>query len=77
MLYYDYMAKQKKKRNKPYANASATRPTITRVSAVQRSRPRQWWHDNKRIAKPALIAAGVVIAIIILIVEIIRLTQSA
>ena len=71
------MAKQKKKRNKAYTGSGAaiTRPTVTKVSAVNRGRVKQWWYDNKRIAKPVLIVAGIILAVIILIVEVIRLTQ--
>ena len=71
------MVKQKKKRNKVYSgsDASVTRPTITKVSAVNRGRVGQWWFDNKRIAKPALIASGVVVVIVILTIEAVRLTQ--
>lgn len=71
------MAKQKKKRNKVYSgsDASIARPTITKVSAVNRGKVGQWWFDNKRIAKPVLIASGVAVAIVILVFEIFRLTQ--
>lgn len=69
------MAKQKKKRNKQYkgAGAAATRPTITRIDAVHRSKPQQWWHDNKRIAKPILITTAVIAAIVVIVYELIRL----
>lgn len=69
------MAKQKKKRDKPYkgSGAAVVRPSVTRVSAVNRNRVHQWWVDNKRVAKPVLIAGGVAIVIIILLIEIIRL----
>lgn len=72
------MAKQKKKRTKSYSGSQAavTRPTITRVQAVKRSKPRQWWLDNKRIAKPALITGGVVTFITLMIFEIIRLAAG-
>jgi len=68
------MAKQKKKRNKIYtgADASVTRPTITRIQAVKRNKLQQWWFDKKRIAKPVLIASGVVIVVIWLVAELIR-----
>jgi len=71
--------KPKKKRNKQYrgADASAARPTVTKISAVHRSKPRQWWHDNKRIAKPVIIASLVVIAIIWLVIELFRITSGA
>lgn len=73
------MAKQKKKRNKKYSGADAAeaRPTITRVQAVSRSRPKQWWHDNKRIAKPIIIAGAVVLVIVWLIVELFRAIGNA
>jgi hypothetical protein len=68
------MAKQKKKRNKPYSGSSAAmRPTVTRLSAEKRSKPRQWWIDNKRIAKPVAITAGAVIAIAWLLFELVRI----
>lgn len=69
------MAKQKKKRDKAYkgSGAAANRPSVTRLSAVNRNRAHQWWVDNKRIAKPVLITAGVALIVIILLVEIIRL----
>lgn len=73
------MAKQKKKRNKKYSGSDAamTRPSITRVEAVQRSNIGQWWHDHKRIAKPLLITAAVVLLIVWLIVELVRIITSA
>jgi hypothetical protein len=68
------MAKQKKKRNKVYtgADASVTRPTVTRISAENRNKVQQWWFEKKRFAKPILI--GVVIAIVVawLLIELIR-----
>lgn len=68
------MAKQKKKRNKAYrgADASATRPTVTRISAANRNAVSQWWFEKKRIAKPVLIAVAVAIIVIWLLVELIR-----
>lgn len=69
------MAKQKKKRNKAYTgkDASVERPTITRISAANRSRPAQWWHEKKRILKPVLIAAAVIIVVFIIVFELVRL----
>ncbi|MEO7905272.1 MAG: hypothetical protein ABIR91_05795 [Candidatus Saccharimonadales bacterium] len=68
------MAKQKKKRNKVYrgSGAAMTRPTITKVSAVNRNKLQQWWFDNKRVLKPIIITALVIIAIIWLVVELVR-----
>lgn len=73
------MAKQKKKRNKAYrgADAAATKPTITRVSATSRSRLGQWWFDKKRILKPALIAGAVVVGIVWLITELVRIISGS
>ena len=73
------MAKNKKKRNKIYTGAEAaiTKPIITRITAANRSKIGQWWFDNKRIAKPILIAIGVVVFIIIMIIEIVRLSSGA
>lgn len=64
----------KKKRNKVYKGSNAAaRPTITRVSAVNRNPVHQWWVDHQRVAKPALIAAGITAVIIIIIIGIIDL----
>ncbi len=73
------MGKQKKKRNKIYtgADAATSRPIITRISASNRNKVSQWWFEHKRIAKPILIGAGVVAAIIILILEIVRIASGA
>ena len=73
------MAKQKKKRNKTYAGAGASvvRPTITRVNAVKRNKLQQWWFDKKRIAKPTLIAALVIIAVVWLLVELVRIASGS
>ncbi len=70
--------KQKKKRNKQYrgADAALTRPAVTRISAVHRSKLGQWWFDNKRVAKPMLIAAGVMLGLGWLIYELIRISTG-
>ncbi len=70
--------KQKKKRNKVYqgADAAITRPTVTKITAVQRSWIGQWWFDHKRIARPVLIAAAVIAGIVILIIEIVRIANA-
>ena len=69
------MTKQKKKRNKVYrgADASVTRPVVTKISAANRNVMQQWWFEKKRFAKPVLIATGVVIAIVWIVYELIRL----
>jgi hypothetical protein len=68
------MAKQKKKRNKVYtgADASVTRPTVTRISAENRNGIQQWWFEKKRFAKPVLIGVVVAIVVIWLLIELIR-----
>ena len=63
------MAKVKKKRNKTYtgADAAATRPTITRVQAVNRSKLGQWLFENQKMLKMIrnILLIGLVVAIII------------
>jgi hypothetical protein len=63
------MAKQKKKRNKKYSGSEAaiTKPKVTRVQAVNRSKTGQWWVEHKRIAKPLIIAGSVIAGIITLV----------
>jgi hypothetical protein len=70
--------KQKKKRNKVYqgADAAVIRPTVTKITAANRSKIGQWWFDHKRIARPILIAAAVVAIIVILIIELVRIANS-
>ena len=68
-MYNISMAKVKKKRNKKYtgADAAATRPTITRVQAVNRSKLGQWLFENQKMLKMIrnFLLIGLVIAIII------------
>lgn len=73
------MAKQKKKRNKVYRgkDAAVTRPAVTRISAVNRGRMRQWWFEKKRVAKPILITSGVVLAIVALVLELIHVISGS
>lgn len=75
VICYDEYTMSKKKRNKAYkgSNAATTRPTITRMSAVNRNPVHQWWVDNKRIVRPVAIIAGIVAAIILIIVGIISI----
>ena len=67
------MAKQKKKRKKVYTgnDSTVTRPTITRVSAVNRNKLQQWWCEKKRIVKPVGIASGVAGVVVGLSVELV------
>jgi len=41
-----------------------TRPVITRISAVNRSKLSQWWFDRKTVIRPILITTGIVLFII-------------
>lgn len=70
--------KVKKKRNKQYrgSDAAMTRPSVTKISAANRSKLGQWWHERKRVLKPILIAAGVIAIVVWLIFEIIRIATS-
>ena len=70
--------KAKKKRNKPYrgADAATARPTVTRISAANRSKVGQWWFDHKKVAKPLIIAAIVILAVVWLIIELIRVASG-
>jgi len=72
------MAKHKKKRNKIYQGpeAAMTRPVITRISAVNRSKLSQWWFDRKAILRPILITAAIALFIIIMIYEIIKVSTG-
>ncbi|MBH1980591.1 hypothetical protein I8H89_03655 [Candidatus Saccharibacteria bacterium] len=69
------MSKQKKKRNKQYtgAGSNAVRPQMIRVEAVQRNKAQLWWHERKRVLKPALIAAAVITIVIWLLFELLSL----
>lgn len=69
------MSKQKKKRNKPYtgAGSNASRPQAIRVEAVQRNKVQLWWHERKRVLKPALIAALVIALLAYFAYELLRL----
>lgn len=70
--------KQKKKRNKVYtgADAAVTRPVVTKISAVQRTRIGQWWFDNKRIARPVIIAILAAAGITILVIGIVSIFST-
>lgn len=71
--------KQKKKRNKQYtgADAALARPTVVKISAVNRSKIGQWWFDHKRVARPVLITAAIVIVVTWLIIELVRIATGA
>lgn len=70
--------KVKKKRNKQYrgADAALTKPSVTRISAANRSKASQWWFERKRVMKPVLITVIVVVVVIWLILELIRIANQ-
>jgi hypothetical protein len=70
--------KQKKKRNKVYTgvDAAITRPVVTKISAVNRNAVSQWWFEHKRIARPVIIAVAISAAVIILVIEIVRIASN-
>jgi hypothetical protein len=70
--------KVKKKRNKQYrgADAALTKPSVTRISAVNRSKLGQWWYDRKRILKPVLITSGIIVLVVWLILELVRIANQ-
>lgn len=64
----------KKKRTKVYKGSNAAmKPTVTRVSAVNRHPVHQWWVDHKLMAKPIAIISAIVVGLIIMIIGIISL----
>ena len=71
------MVKAKKKRNKKYSGADATqtRPTITRVQAVNRGAIGQWLHEHRRMMKYIGIAALVIFVLALVVAGIISLFQ--
>ncbi len=70
--------KVKKKRNKQYrgADAALTKPSITRISAANRSKLGQWWFEHKKIAKPIIITVVVIIVVVWLILELVRIATQ-
>lgn len=70
--------KQKKKRNKQYSGSDAaiTRPSVTRITAANRSKIGQWWFERKKIVKPVAITVVVAGVVIWLILELIRIATQ-
>ncbi|MBM3210307.1 hypothetical protein FJZ39_03120 [Candidatus Saccharibacteria bacterium] len=67
--------KSKKKRNKKYQgwDAANTRPTVTRVSAADRSRAGQWLFERKTLLKYVGVAVLVFLVLTLIILGIISL----
>jgi uncharacterized membrane protein YdfJ with MMPL/SSD domain len=72
------MGKNKKKRNKAYqgVDAAITRPVITKISAVNRSKLGQWWFDRKAMLAPILKVIGIALVVIVIILEIIQIASG-
>lgn len=63
------MAKQKKKRNKRYTgqDAAVTMTTVTRITAPDRSRRQEWWHENRK----GIAARGIFVGALLILIGII------
>jgi len=68
-------AKQKKKRNKKYqgSDAKVTVPSVTRVSAEERSRLKEWWLAYGTFARIITILATIALVILLVVIGIIGL----
>jgi hypothetical protein len=71
------MAKQKKKRTKKYqgVDARVSAPLVTRVSAEERSRFKEWWLTYGQVTRLAAIALGILLVVVLLAVGIIGMFQ--
>lgn len=69
------MSKPKKKRTKRYQGSDAKqhRPKVIRVEAVKRSKPAQWWHDNRRRLSIGAAIAAVVAILALIVFELLRI----
>ena len=67
--------KQKRRRNKKYQgiDAKVQTPQVTRVSAEERSRFKEWWLVYGQIARLGGIVAGIIVALVLVIIGIIGL----
>lgn len=70
--------KVKKKRNKQYRgpDAALTKPSVTRISAANRTKTGQWWFERKRVLKPVLVTLVIAVIVIWLILELIRIANQ-
>ena len=70
--------KVKKKRNKQYqgAEAAMTRPSVTRISAANRSKLGQWWFDRRKVLKPVLITSAIILGVVWLSIEAFRIAAQ-
>jgi hypothetical protein len=72
------MGKNKKKRNKAYTGpgAAITKPVITKVAAVDRSKLSQWIFEHKSILKTVITVVLIAGAVTFIVLEIIRALNS-
>lgn len=72
------MSRKHKKRSKKYtgADAVATKPNVTKITAVERSPLNEWWFNNKKRFKIIAYIVGGVIVVSYLIYELIRISTS-
>ena len=65
--------KQKKKRTKKYQgiDAKVSTPVVTRVSAEERSRFKEWWLQYRQLVRFAATALGIIAAVVLLIIGIV------
>ena len=57
-------------------DAAIDRPMVTKITAANRSKIGQWWFEHKRILRPVLITAGIVVIVVVLILEIIHIAAG-
>jgi hypothetical protein len=71
------MAKQKKKRTKKYhgVDARVTAPLVTRVSAEERSRFKEWWLVYGQLTRLAAIALGILVVVALLVIGVVGMFQ--
>jgi hypothetical protein len=69
------MVKQKKKRSKKYSgvDAASKRSSVTKITAVNRSKTSQWLFDRKSLLKPAGIVLVIILIIVLILSGIFRL----
>jgi len=68
------MAKQKKKRSKKYSGIDASkRPSVTKITAANRSKTSQWLFDRKLLLKPAGIVLVIILITVLILSGIFRL----
>jgi hypothetical protein len=67
--------KQKKKRTKKYSGVDArvTTPLVTRVSAEERSRFKEWWLTYGQLTRLIGIVLGILAVLILVVVGIVGL----